>query len=280
MALPDIYMLWIGTKLSPLEQCCMKSFVQNGHKVFLYAYNDFEDLPQGVTLLDASDIIEEEKVFRHRNGGLSIFSDFFRWKLLMKHPGVFWVDADVFCLKPFDFDTDYVLGGRYVEFGELFINNAIMKIPSDSPILHEMYELWDRPEKFLPHIAKKKSKKNFFHKLLGIEPRMRQKSRVLRLLNKFGIRTHISKYPFAISGPLGLTHYIQAMGLLDKVDLTNPFEKHDGTKLFNGEVSVDEIKTDGSYSLHFYQSVKNQELVDNPVKGSVYEWCLLSTNSH
>ncbi len=64
---------------------------------------------------DARQILPASKVFRNQRGegkgSLAAFSDLFRYKLLMDRGG-WWVDTDIFCLKPFDFKAPYVFGAE------------------------------------------------------------------------------------------------------------------------------------------------------------------------
>lgn len=101
-------MLWIGNKLSPIEQLCMNSFLYHGHQVHLYAYADIKGVPSGVIMRDASDIIEYSKVFKHM-GSYAVFADLFRWALLYDKGG-YYCDTDVICLKHFDFSESVVIG--------------------------------------------------------------------------------------------------------------------------------------------------------------------------
>ena len=67
-------------------------------------------------LRDANEILARETVFRKRTtdseldlgeGSYATFSDLFRTKLLYALGGI-WVDMDVLCLRPFDFEQPYV----------------------------------------------------------------------------------------------------------------------------------------------------------------------------
>ena len=84
---PIINVLWIG-QLSPLEQLCLKSFVAQGHSVHLYTYDRIDNVPQGVTLQDAAEILPPSNIFRNQlgkgKGSLAAFSDLFRYKLLVR----------------------------------------------------------------------------------------------------------------------------------------------------------------------------------------------------
>src|SRR5882757_9078074 len=135
--LPIVNELWIG-QLSPLERLCLDSFVAKGHAVHLYTYDTIENVPQGVTLRDASKILPPSKVFRNRlgkgKGSLAAFSDLFRYKLLLDEGG-WWVDTDVFCLKPFDFAAPYVFGAE-----EKPVASGIIKMPRGCLLAEMCYD--------------------------------------------------------------------------------------------------------------------------------------------
>jgi hypothetical protein len=87
---------WYGGRLSPLEWACLASFVDRGHKMRLFSYDQI-DVPRGVVLEDASGIVEKNRLFTV-NGSVSAFSDIFRYEFILKH-GEWWIDTDVYCLR-------------------------------------------------------------------------------------------------------------------------------------------------------------------------------------
>jgi len=137
-SLPVINSLWIG-QLSPLERLCLKSFVVQGHAFYLYTYDPIENVPPGVTLQDAGQILPASKIFRNQRGegkgSLAAFSDLFRYKLLLERGG-WWVDTDVFCLKPFDFKAPYVFGAE-----DKPVATGVIKMPRGSALAQRCYEL-------------------------------------------------------------------------------------------------------------------------------------------
>lgn len=104
-----------------------------GHSVNLFVYDEPAGLPAGVTLKDASLYVPAERIFRHRNGSLAVFADMFRYELLADGPGL-WIDTDFLCVRPVEKQGDHLFGlespGR--------INNAILKLPGDSPVLESL----------------------------------------------------------------------------------------------------------------------------------------------
>lgn len=122
--------LWIGDRLGAVERACLRSALAHGHRVALYAYRQPEGVPAGVELRDAAEVLPAARVFRHRRGSIAPFSDWFRYELQRRGLGT-WIDTDVYLLAPLD-------GRRPSLFGEQepgLINNAILRLPPDSPML-------------------------------------------------------------------------------------------------------------------------------------------------
>jgi hypothetical protein len=138
-----IHALWIGTQLSPIELLCIHSFLEHGHDFHLWVYDSIETpLLDAVILEDASLIIPKEEVFCYKNtnqfghgkGSYAGFSDLFRYKLLHDHGG-WWVDMDVICLRPLEFEEDYVFRTHH----DFPVVGNIMKCPKGSPLMFDCY---------------------------------------------------------------------------------------------------------------------------------------------
>ena len=71
-ALPVIHALWVGGKLGDISRCCLKSFVMRGHEVHLHVYDDIEDVPDGITLVDGNEIIPRKNIIKHKNYNLQL----------------------------------------------------------------------------------------------------------------------------------------------------------------------------------------------------------------
>lgn len=124
-----IQTLWIGESLSTMERLFAVSYLSNGHDFHLYAYTDVKNVPKGVVLMDATQIISEKKIFKDKNGSIASFSDWFRYKLLYLRGG-WWVDMGSVCLKYFNFEDDYCFS---CESGSV-INNGYIKAPAKSEL--------------------------------------------------------------------------------------------------------------------------------------------------
>jgi len=129
-----IQSLWIGTALSPMEIMCIRSYITNGHDFHLYLYDKVLNIPEGTIIKDANEIIPQNEIYVDSFGGYVNFSNIFRYTLLYKLGG-WWVDMDVCCLKPFDFDSEYVFRSHH----DFPVVGNIMKCPAGSELMNICY---------------------------------------------------------------------------------------------------------------------------------------------
>lgn len=89
--------------LSGIEITCIQSFIDHGHDIEIYAYDDC-GAPKHVRVKDAASILPREEVFYYGpgwgEGSIAGFANVFRYQLLAGNPDVCWVDTDVVCLSP------------------------------------------------------------------------------------------------------------------------------------------------------------------------------------
>jgi hypothetical protein len=124
-------MFFHGKGLTPLEQACMRSFVDHGHRLNVYAYQSIS-VPRGVQVLDANAILPRGDLFLFHNSP-SAFSNIFRYKLLLENGG-WWVDTDVLCLTDSIPGCDYAWADQDPEQ----INGAILKLPPGDSLCAEL----------------------------------------------------------------------------------------------------------------------------------------------
>src|SRR5208282_2715907 len=96
--------VWFGPKLGPMQQLCVKSYMDHGHEFHLYISEPTEGIPDGAIVKDANAIVPQSA--RARFTCHSHFSDYFRVLLILKEGG-WYVDLDTVCLRPFDFPEPY-----------------------------------------------------------------------------------------------------------------------------------------------------------------------------
>lgn len=132
MSKPTIAMLWIEGPLSFVEQLCIQSFLDIGHRVVLYHYGPLENVPDGVELADANEILPSTTFLTHgRTGSPAVHADKFRYRMLSKSTNTIWADTDAYCLRPFE-----SIDGRFYGWeSDTLINNGVLGLPADSDAL-------------------------------------------------------------------------------------------------------------------------------------------------
>jgi mannosyltransferase OCH1-like enzyme len=130
----SVQALWIGKRLSVMEQLSIASFLITGHAYHLYVYDEVENAPEGTVLKAADEILPESMIFQYtKYPSHAGFSNFFRYKLLLEKGG-WWVDTDVACLKPFNFEEPYVFASERAN-GREVPTTAVIKAPPASEIM-------------------------------------------------------------------------------------------------------------------------------------------------
>ena len=128
--------LWIGEKLSYMENLCIKSFIEHGYTFHLYTYNNFS-VPNKTIVLDANNILNKTEIFEYKDGGVSAFSNVFRYKLLYEKGGI-WVDMDLICLKRFNTENDYIFSSELSK-NKIHANVGFIKVPKKSKLMKLCY---------------------------------------------------------------------------------------------------------------------------------------------
>jgi len=138
-----IHGLWIGSILSLMEQLSIRSFLANGFKYCLYTYEHLENVPAGVHIMNANDILPKEEIFVYQHGpdagSYAGFADQFRYKVLLEEGG-WWADLDVVCLRPFNFTNIYVLPTHNAEKGGVIIASCIFRVPAGCEFIRACFE--------------------------------------------------------------------------------------------------------------------------------------------
>lgn len=234
----DINAFWFGPRLGPVHAACLRSFLKFGYRVRLHVYETPEDLPAGVETFDAEKLMPRAEVTPHRKTGSYAFaSDKYRIRILEAGMGIY-VDADVYCLKPFPED-DYLIGWET----DRRVNGAVLAAPADSDFVRLMMAALTA-KAFIPPWEKE---------------RRRLK---LRLMKAIGLSIDASRLPWGSFGPSLATHVVQEAGIADKVlpiDAFYPLHHHQMALLRDPGLSVDDIVTRRTYGLHLYNNLLNAD---------------------
>ena len=271
--------LWIGDHLPASVRLSMVSFLAHGHQYRLYAYQKFDNIPSGVELRDANEILPKEHVYKIGWRGYSPFSDWFRWELLSREVG-WWVDTDCVCLKPLDIAGELVVGmetGQSLEKlkehvsalkprrvfldktkrNNILINNAVIKCENPEHRVVRKLRQYCRKPAYL-----------FMRKKFRWHKPQRALSKVLQgramMHHRLGLR---------LGGPIMLTKILIAMGACEDVksrEFFYPVHWSDREDLFNDKYADIENPFPNSYIVHWYDALGRKENTGNAFSKQSY----------
>lgn len=231
--LPEIGSLWIGGRLSWLEQLCLKSFADAGHHVTLYSYSHIDNVPDNVHQVSAEEIFPSEPMLRHvLTGSPAIHADMFRLNMLKKTNKI-WVDADMYCYRPFDFKIKTVFGWEKPGL----VCNAVLGLPKNSKALNMMM--------------------NFFKDEYAIAPWLRPwQRRDLELERDAGNPVHFTAQTWGFTGPAAVTYFLQQSGeirhgLTEKAFYPVSYKDRNRMILSRPNIEQDDL-TEDTYGVHFW----------------------------
>ncbi|TMV09009.1 hypothetical protein FGK63_07770 [Ruegeria sediminis] len=227
--------LWVGDAFSALEYVSLKSLVIQGMNPVLFCYDDVKNVPPGVTIKDANQIVGRDKIWvnKERNS-LAPFSDYFRY-LLLATTNYYWVDADVLALRPFDFVSDYFLAWH-----PPVLAVGVLSVPHNSPTLSDLIKACEKPNVNFPWLKRNKGR--------------------LEDLSEDSGAIAPEDLPYKALGPLALTWLMRKHGEerhalpaashypLQPKHILKPFHR----------VSP-RINWEGAYSIHLFGSVQHRK---------------------
>ena len=226
--------LWMDGPLSYLEQLCLKSFLDAGHRVRLYHYGDLENVPDGVECADANEILPGNNFLVHEEtGSLTLHSDLFRYRMLAKTDKIIWADTDAYCRKPFIPTNGHLYGYQ----SSHSINVGVLSFPKDSETFEKILE-FTQDEYAVP---------------TWYRPRFVRK---LQRAKDEGNPVHVSKLPWGVWGPSILTHYLKETGEIKYAlpkEYLYPFSFGERRLMQRRRLpNVNEFITCNTMSIHFF----------------------------
>jgi hypothetical protein len=252
--------LWVGGQLGYLEQACLASAVAVGHPVSLYTYQNVAGVPAGIDVLDAREILTEERLLRHKRvGSVALGSDLFRYELMRRGLGC-WIDADVYFLKPLNFDTDaHIFGWE----DEKTIGAAVLQIPAGSPLLADLRALVDSDPIIPPWWPPEEQEQQ-------------------RLLATQGRALPLSEMPWGTIGPKALTYFVKKNGMTDQAarrEVFYPIHWSGAEKIFAPNSNIQQSFTDQTKAVHLWNAmIQRQKRAAIDPSSFVAEICRSRTN--
>jgi hypothetical protein len=141
-----VHGLWIGDRLSLLEQLTITLFQNHGHEFHLWSYKPLENSPTGTVWRNAAEVLPESSLFKFDGiplaglpdggkGSLSHWSDQFQCKMLHEHGGIY-SQMDIAVFAPLDFESPYM----FAPHTDRSIAPVVMKTPKGSDFAKTCYE--------------------------------------------------------------------------------------------------------------------------------------------
>jgi hypothetical protein len=225
--------LWMEGALSYLEQLCLKSFVDAGHRVVLYHYGPLENVPKGIELADANDIMSRDNFLTHkRTGSPALHSDLFRYNMLKKERNIIWADTDAYCMKRFETANGHFYGWE----SPTHLNGGVLGLPHDSDTLTALL--------------------NFTSDEFAIPTYYGAKYvNELRKKRDEGNPVHASEQPWGVWGPHAVTHFLKETGEIKyalPAEGLYPFAFKDRKLMLQPHFDTSPYITDNTYSVHLY----------------------------
>ncbi|MDJ0630240.1 MAG: hypothetical protein QNJ44_18440 [Rhodobacter sp.] len=225
--------LWIGGALSFMEQLCLKSFVDAGHHVRLYTYGEVKNIPDGIEVADANEVLTMDSIIRHtRTGSPAPQADRFRYHMLAQTDNVIWADTDAYCVRPFTTPNGHFYGWE----SEHHVNNGVLGLPRDSETLRELLA-FTSDEYAIPEWL----------------PQAEQDR--LQALKDAGTPVGVGDQAWGAWGPRALTHFLHKTGeirfALPRAALY-PISFKNRRLLVRPNAHADAYLTDDTLSIHFY----------------------------
>ncbi|MEM6657199.1 MAG: hypothetical protein AAF625_03865 [Pseudomonadota bacterium] len=253
--IPTIAGFWFGSDLSWLERLCIQSFLDNGHPFVLYVADRINGVPHGVETRPAADIFwpppfDLRAADRQR---VAVFSDLFRLRVFQK-TGFIWADLDAYCVRPFQFDSDFVFGasaqGTYL--------TGVLRLPDTSPTLAHMLDFVTSANPTQPW--------------RGSRLRRDNQRRIAS-----GDHWGIEDLPWGCSGPKALDFFLRQTGedthALPACTLY-PLDSKNIWKLHDPYVQTSDIERETVRSVHIFGHQKKRiatEMSGVPIPGSYLE---------
>ncbi len=235
MAAPNrrpVASLWIGEKLHYLNQICLLSHVRNGHPTTLYCTDTVTNVPEGVIVKPATDIMTVDMDIV-RQTSESFLSNVFRYKMIQATDAV-WIDCDAYCHAPFPEEMTHIFAGHGFRGA---LNCGVVYIPQKGDLMDHLLDYYQNLPAAPPWFNKQQRKR--------IEKQDTALPQAVRIYN--AERTAF--------GPQAFTHFAQQTGDYDKALTSDylypvPFQLND--VFFDPYGRVEGHLTDNTLSVHLY----------------------------
>ena len=211
----------------------MQSFLDAGHHVVLYSYEDIGNVPDGVERRFAGEVLPEEGFLVHeRTGSPALHSDLFRYRLLEKSDRLIWADTDAYCNQRFRPVDGHLYGWE----SEHHVNGGVLGLPSHSPTLQALLD-FTRDEFAIPPWEKRWKRKEW------------------QAAKDAGNPVHAGEQRWGVWGPHAVTHFLGVTGEIERAlpqVALYPYSFRFRRKLVRSGIDHSDVITNETQSIHLY----------------------------
>ena len=235
---------WQGPRLDDLQQISLLSMLRQNYKVRLFCYDPIVNVPAGIELSDAREIMPDHELRIHRGtGSPALGTNKFRYLVMKMGLGV-WLDTDVLLIKPLPQDDGYIFGWQ----DEDLICGAVLCLPQNSSVIDELCDFVAQDYPIPP----------FFDETT--RSALEQKS-------KSGHPVSAEDMPWGVHGPNALTYFIRKNGLLDLArprEVFYPVHYSEAHVLLSSKDEVKSSMTPRTVAVHLWNLALHQLREKNP----------------
>jgi hypothetical protein len=135
----EVSSFWHGKLLTNVELLCIASFLKSGVRYCLYVYEPPVNLPNGVIVKDAGEIISRSRIFTYQAGTFNLgsvagFSNLFRYTLIHQQGG-WWTDTDLCYVDGFATESAEMFFREPSQGGEFRVATALFRSPPGSAVM-------------------------------------------------------------------------------------------------------------------------------------------------
>ena len=139
----EVNFFWIGNSVSPVEILAFKSCLSNSMTPILWSYENISDLPNGVCVKNANEIIPYSEIKSYLYDlelPIPSVSDIFRYRLLYKHGGIY-SDTDIIFTRNIESlgNTEYFCS-TFEYIHNTCASNCFMKLNKGSSVAKFLVE--------------------------------------------------------------------------------------------------------------------------------------------
>jgi hypothetical protein len=224
--------LWIGPRLHYLNQLCLLSHVRAGHPTLLYCTDAVGNVPDGVEVRPASEIMAFDMDLVAATSP-SFLSNVFRYRMI-RNTGAVWIDCDAFCHRPFPEEMDYIFGQHGLAGA---LNCGVIGLPQQCAVMDLLLDYYDN----LPDYPAWWND--------------RQRKKMDRQPDGLSHAARIFATERTAFGPQAFTHFAKQAGIFDQalpreVLYPVPFQLND--VFYDPHGRVEGHFTDATLSVHLY----------------------------